>query len=222
MATETVRILLKRLRGRAGLTQAELASKAGVTRSWVSLVESGKRQRPEPDPLRYVAVALRVPPEVLLAAAGYDVQPLLPPARRTLGEVARELHAIISAEPHRGEVVMVRPAGIVSAGPGAPEPELIPYLPKPEERGHEFVWVEIVGNCLEPRVMAGHIAIVDTTASPRPGNIVVAQHDGEYLVKELRQDGDYQILVALQGQESIVVDERTRILGVVTAVQYRP
>ena len=63
--------VLKRLRGAAGLTQEELAMRAGMTAKGLSALERGERRRPFPHTFRSLADALRLTEEersVLLAA----------------------------------------------------------------------------------------------------------------------------------------------------------
>lgn len=93
------------------------------------------------------------------------------------------------------------------------------------ERNHLLKAVEVVGDCQEPRIMRGHFAVVDLTArdEAKPGDVVAAQHDGEYLVRILEARDGLLFLVALQGQEPIQVDNRfTRLIGVVKGAYYKP
>ncbi len=218
MQPEHVGALIKRLRSERGLTQGQLATYAQVTRSWLSLVELGRRERPEREMLERVASVLRVPPETLLAAAGYRVTPVPPRKQRTPQEIIRELEATMREAPIMVEV-LPQP---VSAGAGAPEVESVPFWPKPGERNHVYKAVEVVGECMEPRIMRGHFVIVDLNAEPRAGDVVVAQDDGEYLVKILEQRNGDLYLVAVQPQPPIKVTERTRIVGVVKGAHYTP
>src|SRR5918998_1006452 len=55
--------MLKRLRDRAGLTQEELASRAGLTAKAVSALERGERRRPYPHTVRSLADALELSEE---------------------------------------------------------------------------------------------------------------------------------------------------------------
>jgi transcriptional regulator with XRE-family HTH domain len=57
---------LKRLRRGAGLTQTELAKKAGVSQSAIGMIESGQRKEPHPHTLAKLAKALGVPTADLL------------------------------------------------------------------------------------------------------------------------------------------------------------
>jgi transcriptional regulator with XRE-family HTH domain len=64
----TVGECIKTLRASAGLKQHELAARAGISASLLSLVESGKRD-PTIPMLRAISGALRIPANVLFAAA---------------------------------------------------------------------------------------------------------------------------------------------------------
>lgn len=215
----TLAALVVRLRDQRGLSQKELAARAHVGRPWLSLIEAGHRERVDPDRLRRLAAALRVPAETLLAAAGYDVAPVPIREHRPAYEIARELEASLRQAP----IMVDEIPATVSAGPGAPvEAEAWPYYPRPAERGHYFVAVEVVGTCMEPRIPQGARVIVDTEASPRPGDVVVADHDGERVVKVLERREGALYLVALRNEAPIKVTEQTRILGTVVYWGKRP
>jgi len=51
---------LRRLREAAGLTQEELASRAGLTAKAISMLERGERKRPYPHTVRALADALKL------------------------------------------------------------------------------------------------------------------------------------------------------------------
>jgi transcriptional regulator with XRE-family HTH domain len=57
---------IKRAREQAGMTQAELAEKAGVKQARISLWESGKRQQMSLEHLRSIARALGVSADFLI------------------------------------------------------------------------------------------------------------------------------------------------------------
>lgn len=216
MSAEALGTIIKRVRNQQGLTQGQLATKAKVTRSWLSLVERGIRKKPERDRIERVANALRVPPETLWAAAGYRVEPLPIRGARTPDEIISELRESMP-------IMVPETAYPASAGPGAfAEVEYWAYSPTAEERRHRFVAVPVVGTCMEPRLFEGERIIVDKDASPKPGDLVVAIHDGETIIKQLeKRDGDLY-LVALRDRAPVKVDESTRIIGVVKMVMRRP
>jgi transcriptional regulator with XRE-family HTH domain len=58
--------MLKTLREAKGLTQDQLAKKAGVTEAYVSMLESGKRKAPSLPALQRLAKALGAPVAELL------------------------------------------------------------------------------------------------------------------------------------------------------------
>ena len=55
-------VVLKQLRQARGLTQEELAERAGLTRNAIAALERGRRQRPYPHTLRALSEALALPP----------------------------------------------------------------------------------------------------------------------------------------------------------------
>lgn len=214
--------LLQRLRRERGMTQVQLAIAASrfhpMSRAWVTHVENGLITRPEREKLEAIARVLRVPPETLLAVAGYRLEPL-PIRDREPEEIVQELTVVLRQRP----ILVPETRSPASAGPGAPgDVELWPYHPRREEQGHQFIAVRVTGDCMVPRIMPGHVVIVDKDASPRPGDIVLAVHDGETIIKQLEQrNGDFY-LTAMQGPAPLRVDEHTRILGVVRKVSYEP
>jgi transcriptional regulator with XRE-family HTH domain len=58
--------VIKKLREAGGLTQLELAKKAGVTEAYISMIESGARKNPSLPTLKRLARALGVPVTELL------------------------------------------------------------------------------------------------------------------------------------------------------------
>ncbi len=67
MSPKRLSRMLKARREARGLTQAQLAKKAGVTEAYVSMLESGKRKAPSLPALQRLAKALGVPVTELLA-----------------------------------------------------------------------------------------------------------------------------------------------------------
>ncbi len=51
---------MKEMREKRGLSQSELAKRAGVSRSMVSMIECGQRRNPSLDVMRQLAASLRV------------------------------------------------------------------------------------------------------------------------------------------------------------------
>ena len=80
---------------------------------------------------------------------------------------------------------------------------------------HEYVAVPVRGNCMEPRIPEGARVIVDKPEDPKTGDIVVAMHKAETVVKQLTRQNGKLLLIPLQGQAAIEVTEHTEIVGVV-------
>lgn len=118
-ATETAGALLRRARTGAGLSQAELAARAGVTQSVISAYESGHRQPALP------TLA------ALIEAAGYDLVADVRPQPRRLSRlsgpvgqrVRRRRQALIAAAAAHG-VTNLRVFGSVARGADRPDSDL--------------------------------------------------------------------------------------------------
>ena len=106
MAIETVAALLKRLRVAEGLSQQELADRAGLSVKAISAIESGVRRRPRPQTLRALssALALSAPERALLLRTVAT-----PPAAQLPRDIAdftgREREILLALE------ALVSPAG---------------------------------------------------------------------------------------------------------------
>jgi transcriptional regulator with XRE-family HTH domain len=66
MTPQRLATVIRQLRERADLTQEELAKRAKITRSHLSLLEAGHRKNPSLDVLKRLARALGVPVGELL------------------------------------------------------------------------------------------------------------------------------------------------------------
>jgi uncharacterized protein len=118
-ATETAGALLRRARTRAGLSQAELAARAGVTQSVISAYESGHRQPALPTL------------SALIEAAGYDLVADVRPQPRRLSKlsgpvgqrVRRRRQDLIAAAAAHG-VTNLRVFGSVARGADRPDSDL--------------------------------------------------------------------------------------------------
>ena len=66
MSPRRLATVIKQQRQRANLTQEELAKRAKVARSYVALIESGRKKNPSLDIIKKLARALGVPATELL------------------------------------------------------------------------------------------------------------------------------------------------------------
>jgi uncharacterized protein len=128
--TETAGALLRRARVRAGLSQAELAARAGVTQSVISAYESGHRQPALP------TLA------ALIDAAGYELAVDVRPQPRRLTRlsgpigqrVRRRRKALVAAAAAHG-VTNLRVFGSVARGQDRPDSDLDLLADLPPDMG---------------------------------------------------------------------------------------
>ena len=71
---------LRSLREQQKMSLREVAAKTGVSVSYITQIENGRRKAPGPDVLKKLAPAYNVPVRDLLKAAGYmdDIEPIMP------------------------------------------------------------------------------------------------------------------------------------------------
>jgi transcriptional regulator with XRE-family HTH domain len=69
--------LVREQRAKLHLTQSELASRVGVSRSAISELEAGRIEQPRASVFARLAAALGLPAAALLAAAGYPASEVL-------------------------------------------------------------------------------------------------------------------------------------------------
>ena len=154
---------IRRLREKLGLSQSDIARKLDVTPSTISNWESGKA-RPRLDKMSQLADLLNVTVSELMGEPGMD---LPRPAESVQLPVAVAGHAgEFTEEPEPGEVVDV-PVSVMEriADPDA-------YI------------IRIRGNCMSRRFPDGSNAIASPRAEPRNGDAVVAEYNGELIVRE--------------------------------------
>ncbi|MQA34593.1 nucleotidyltransferase domain-containing protein [Modestobacter roseus] len=117
--------LLKDARRRAGLTQAEIAERAGVTQSVISVYESGRRQPSLPVLVDLIAASGHLI-DVTLVSAAREVtgpaspQPLAGPLGRRVSQHREQVHATLAA---RG-VRLIGVFGSVARGTDGPDSDV--------------------------------------------------------------------------------------------------
>ncbi|MGA8461530.1 MAG: helix-turn-helix domain-containing protein [Streptosporangiaceae bacterium] len=127
--TETAGALLRRARVGAGLSQAELAARAGVTQSVISAYESGHRQPALP------TLA------ALIGAAGYELAIDVRPPRRLsqlsgpIGQRVRRRRKALTAAAAAHGVTNLRVFGSVARGQDRPDSDLDLLADLPPDMG---------------------------------------------------------------------------------------
>lgn len=101
---------LKQLRNEKHFTVRQAALQAGISNSFWSQVENGKRNIPKPDTLRKIAKGLRVPENDILLLAGIkdahhdDNQPYYALNDKDRRDIAKEIDNVLAGLDSKGEV----------------------------------------------------------------------------------------------------------------------
>ena len=165
--------LLKQCRKKQGVSQAELASRLGVTQQAVGKWESGKSS-PDPSTVARIAELLNTTADYLLGLYR-PVSNVSAPEERFFGSYTESLIPVI---------------GTVKAGYGA--------LAYEEDYGKEYARVKdpssyfylvVRGDSMEPRFHSGQTVWVHQQPTLDPGEIGVFLYDGSAYLKQLRRDG---------------------------------
>lgn len=117
---ESAEELLKHARRRAGLTQAELGQRAGVTQSVVSAYETGQRQPSLPTLLHLLRASGHVLDASLVAVDSPATAPLSGPLGKRLRRHRREVTALAAAHGVR----RVRVFGSTARGTEGPDSDV--------------------------------------------------------------------------------------------------
>lgn len=220
---------LRGLRDARGLTLEGVRDLLpGLSIASLSRYETGKQWVP-PDELRRLAKFYGI--EV------GDLWSDSPESRERLGVSAEALlRAGLAMLEGRASVVLeriaplrvplIRSAASIGSIRTFSDGEDVLYHPRPDQSGHEFVAVEVRGDCLEPSgILGGHRAIVDLTIVNQAKNrntVLARDSDGELMVKRLMIDGNSRWLVADQHWVPMPVGDGVEVLGVCVAFHYEP
>lgn len=172
--------LLKQCRKQKGISQAELASKLGVTQQAVGKWESG-RSSPDPATVARIAEILSTTADFLLGLYR-PVSNVTTPEERFFGNYAESLIPVI---------------GTVKAGYGA--------LAFEEDYGQEYARVKdpsnyfylvVRGDSMEPRIQDGDLALVHKQDTLENGDlgVLVYGDEGEGTLKRYIQRGNCVVL----------------------------
>jgi transcriptional regulator with XRE-family HTH domain len=150
------------------LSQRALARKAGLSPSFISLIEDGKYKLTSPETIEKLAGALEIDKEDFyqaLSTKTYIYKTSNPKSIQDL--TIREIQANIIEVPVVADM----------HAPGQP----IEYLYIPQQKtGHKnFYGVRIMGDCLAPKVEDGDIIIIDKDDYPDNGKSILCYHNGE-------------------------------------------
>lgn len=205
MSVRGLGAFLRETREGRSLSQAEVAERAGISRSYVSKLERGDVDSIGHDVLRNLAAVLSEPMERLESLL-YDRPP--PRAAVPEPELAREIPVVAFVRSGRGRSERV---------------EDYLYTGVSRARGRRLKAVIATGNCLEPDIPQGATVILDEAAigDVRDGQIVGATllDTEEYVLKRFFQIGQRVQLQPNIGEPILVDADRVRIEGVAIEVR---
>lgn len=212
---------IKQLREAAGWTQAELATRSGLGRGYISRLETDDYNKPSADTFVRLASALKVSPDELHEAAGYiRRREMVPPPHNGL----RPFYALLKEVQEHYELLETVEVPIVGSVPaGDPEPEEADF------KGYISIPKEHLGSAVKSRLKAlrvhgeslsgdnihdGDLLIVD----PDPdvtlhGQIFILRVYGEEVARHVYQEGDELRLVSSKGGYQEIDVKEADILG---------
>lgn len=223
MSDETFGFWLNQQLADRVMDQVDLANFVGVSETAVSRWIN-KGVQPKLKACELIAAALGLEFEDVARRAGHSIGGDHPvePHKRSLQEIAAELLARIREEEaaYEYEGVPVTAAG--SAGQERvvlAEDEVVLPSRRLKKLPGRRVALEIVGDCLEPQIPNGGVAVVDPDIAWRPGQTIALRHNGGVQVKRLIAMGDGRLVLGSRYGEMIVPETDTRIVGTVVAYQ---
>lgn len=168
---------VKQRRAELGMTQAQLAEKAGTTQQGIVSIESGRTKRPRN--LLEIAKALQSDPVWLMDGGSFQ----------TLAEVNTRKVPLISYV-QAGALAHKNP---IEAFDGALE-----YVMTDLDLSEHSFALKVQGDSMEPDFREGDVVIFDPEIQPHPGEFVVAANDHhEATFKKYRPTG-----IGFQGNET--------------------
>lgn len=223
-------------RDRRGWSQEELARRAKVSSASVSRIESGNRGG-RGDTIMMITAALGINPEhVQKILSGEAIEPASE-TERTPEEVLQEALTLLRRQRERAEEIArqeqaLRARGLVgdvylyplaqqaaSAGFGyTPDTEMLPFS-GPAPKAEDVLFVKVTGDCMEPIIPQGAVVVVDRKRQPSHGDVVLVDHEGEWLCKAYNLDPDGQVwLRAFRHRLPIKPNGLTTVIGVIVKV----
>ncbi len=206
---------VRRQRRRMGLTLDELAARAGMSKPYLSLIETGRVGNPPSDEklrrleavlqfpagelvsqahLQRTPVAVRAVLADLLRAAGQlppagegDADPLAAALRALIGRAGNDLEALASAVPPG-----VRPVIVATGGPAIAAGSVSGFVACPGLTDPAAYAAGVAGDAMAPRFHDGDLVVFSPAADVRPGDdCFVRLTDGRSTFRRVfREPGD--------------------------------
>jgi Predicted transcriptional regulators len=173
---------IKSLRQIRGLTQGQLSIKSGLPRTTIASIENKISARPSAAVLVKLATALNVDVSELYEAAGiYATES----GKRHIETPDEILERLRLASPI---AVPVYTDFVIHAGDNVEAPIEYIYLARPKATGKNIEAYLIKGQCMEPDIRDGDIAIVDRDTVPEKGNIILCLINNEIVIGRYLMD----------------------------------
>lgn len=198
---------IKELRNQAGITQDDIAEKLGISRTAVTMWESGK-SRPRLDKLEQLAGILKTTPFYLLNGEQSPLPPnALPIEQSPLATLPYygTVHAGDPIEPNGANELQQVPKAIADAHPNG------------------FI-LDVIGDCMNNVYPDGCRIVVDPTLEPRSGDIGAFSIDGEVLMRRVLRGANTLILSpdsTNPEHHDIVVSEYSEVISYGRVVWYQ-
>lgn len=211
---------MRDLRLALGLSQIELAERAGVHQSSVSDLERGKALNPRFETVSAIAKALGVPAEEL----------------RSPGAAAEPVASYVTDEPPQNVrdfalAVWEELARIAAGGtPLTPAAWAGPSVPIDAESWRPIIGgirhgrmdpVEVLDDTLAPRLLPGWLVWINPKVEPFEGCVVAAKIEGRGVFRVYETRDGTPCLIRLRPYQTTPADE-AEIVGVVELVQHGP
>jgi transcriptional regulator with XRE-family HTH domain len=198
------------LRTLNGWEQQDLAQRAGVSRSYISRLESGETQNPRIDELSRVAAALGKSIDEL--SREIDIVFRTDEPAKTVADGPRAYSAETVPVP-----IVPRDAWRVEfAGTGDANPFIGFPLQDDEQEGAVFVLC-VNGDCLTPDIEPGDWLLASANQSPQVGDVISVIYGGERYIKRVRERNGVWVLESRHGILRVPADE-VHVEGVVKRI----
>ena len=221
MVKETLGELIKKRRKEKGLSQNKLADIAGISRSYIILIEQGKRSgRTSADMILKLARALDVSPQYLMGLSDDSAEK----AKRTIAEIEEMLRTARTRDVD-GAVDEVRKLPILGRVPaGYPLPEeqkAEGFLPVPRAQlGYAreipslYVLIVTGDSLIGDDIQPGDKLIVNPNDKVVvDGKIYVVRVENEVTVKHVSKKGDRIVLEPSNHKYGVMAPDQVEILG---------
>lgn len=174
--------LLKKLRKSKGLTQQDLATLSGISRSYYNEIESGSKE-PAYATMLTIAKSLNVDIDVLM----------------NIDDIQSEELIDMTVKPD-SDIVLIPLVGEIRAGIAMYANENIETYLKVDatniSQGKTYFYLKVVGDSMDRTIMEGDLVLVEHTSDVKTGDIVIAlTKDDEATIKRIRLNSDEIVLL---------------------------